>query len=158
MLNGGRVGFSRGSAELLDDVRLLRPTYFFSPPAFWSSLHQMYQQRLLALPSNLVRATSSIQLQLNACVCWKDAAARDASVVALDLEFSQMLGGRIKSLATGGAQTPDQVLAWIRRVFGALNYHMCAVLLNLSMFSQLLKYRIHTVRCELLSHAAGNHR
>lgn len=89
VLNGGRAGFSSSSLPL-DDLPVLRPTFFFAPPALWITLKHEY----------LV-----------------DVAAGVAEEV-VKLRIRNMIGDRCQWLGTGAAAVPPGLIEWMRDTFG----------------------------------------
>ncbi len=94
LYNGGRVGFARRGESLFSDVRAIRPTLFDVAPVIWNTIYSEYK-RALADPS-LDRA----------------------EVAAVRQRFRDYLGGRVTTIATGGAPSDPGVRAAMERIFG----------------------------------------
>ena len=91
LVAGGRVAFHRGPvATIMETLQEVRPTTFSSTPRLWNTLYQEYQDALRAAPS----AKQQLLRQVG-----------------------RSLGGRIRTIGTGGAKTSTEVVAFLRECF-----------------------------------------
>jgi thioester reductase-like protein len=102
---GGRIAFHIGPiSDIFDTLQLARPTTFSSTPRLWNELHQQFLDSL----------SHSLQ----------EHASADGPVVSEPFLRSQclaklggILGGRTKSIGTGGAAIAPEVLQFMRDCF-----------------------------------------
>lgn len=88
MLNGGRIGFASASLPL-DDLPILRPSFFFAPPALWTTLkHEYHVDIANGIPEDEAK-----------------------------LRMRKMLGDRCQWLGTGAAAVPRGLIEWMQQVF-----------------------------------------
>jgi fatty acid CoA ligase FadD9 len=92
--NGGRVGFSRGGAELFHDLRAIRPTLLEAPPVVWNTLYSQYGAAI------------------------HDPSLRRFEAAAAKERLRQAVGGRLVFAATGGAPTDPGMLRALEAAIG----------------------------------------
>lgn len=102
--HGYSFGFYGGDAlKLFEDMAVLKPTLFFTVPRILNRLHSIISSTVVAKGGNL----STLFEEENFKV-W------DGS---LFLKFREMLGGRVRLMATGAAPIHADVLTFLKAVF-----------------------------------------
>jgi long-subunit acyl-CoA synthetase (AMP-forming) len=100
VLGGGRIYLVASAERLREDLRAVRPTVLSSTPRFWGDLHSEYEAALAAalasVPRDDERAIGTL---------------RERCALAV---FRDVLGGRVRVAATGGAPTPASVKRWLQ--------------------------------------------
>jgi long-subunit acyl-CoA synthetase (AMP-forming)/thioester reductase-like protein len=100
ILGGGRIYLVASAERLRADLRAVRPTVLSSTPRFWGDLHSEYEAALAAalptVPRDDERALGTL---------------RERCALAV---FRDVLGGRVRVAATGGAPTPASVKRWLQ--------------------------------------------
>eukprot|EP00727_Mastigamoeba_balamuthi_P013447 m51a1_g8725 hypothetical protein (1426) ;mRNA; r:181307-186364 len=121
---GGRLGFARGDfAGLVADLRELRPSMLAAMPHFWCRLHAEY---LAAVRREALRCCAGAERAADVAEALCAAVERGVpGGLAGELraraaaEARESVGGaELRLAATGGARTPESVLAWMREVLG----------------------------------------
>lgn len=93
LYNGGRVGFARRDAGLLEDIRAIRPTLLDAPPALWNAFYSEYRAAIA------------------------DPTLTRAQAAAVIRRFRDSLGGRLAFIATGGAPSDPGVCRTMEEIF-----------------------------------------
>jgi long-subunit acyl-CoA synthetase (AMP-forming) len=105
--SGGRVGFCRygsdgaGIDDLLEDIRMLRPTVLLAPPRIWNDVYARFLR--------FVRDQRPAQ-HVPSADTFDDFAL---SLVVDFLEGDQGLGGCLRAVNTGAAPTPHDVMKFM---------------------------------------------
>jgi fatty acid CoA ligase FadD9 len=97
LVHGGAVGFSRGGARLLDELRALEPTTVGTVPRLFEVLHASHQRRVAAAA--------------------EDSASNEPIIAASLAEARRAFGGRLLAVSVGSAPVGAEVLAFMRRCF-----------------------------------------
>lgn len=101
---GGRIVFHRGAvSDIFTTLQTAKPTTFSSTPRLWNELHQQFLDSL---------ASAQATDQTNA-TCTPIEILRKQCLASL----RGILGGRTKSIGTGGAATSAEVLQFMRECF-----------------------------------------
>ncbi|EFC37790.1 predicted protein [Naegleria gruberi] len=96
MVNGGRSGFNCGEMDkVFDDYQSIQPVTESNTPRFYNILYAEYQ-RLKVLEGDSLTPEKEEEIMQ---------------------KVRNMLGGRIKSLVTGGASTSPQVVEFLKECF-----------------------------------------
>ncbi|KAJ3192990.1 Carboxylic acid reductase [Irineochytrium annulatum] len=110
---GGRIGVWCGRRDkALEDLALLRPTYFASTPHFFSGLRTRY---LIDVARETDRALAADPTS-DPCKA-RSRAERDISATWL---ARQILGNRCRLITVGGAPSPPALISWIWDATGAV--------------------------------------
>ena len=100
ILSGGRVGFSTGNpSRLMEEIALVRPTYFSASPSIWNKIYSEFKTALALITAQ--RPPESLPDEENRIL----------------EQFSKLLPNRCKVITTGGAMTSPIVLGFITRCF-----------------------------------------
>ncbi|APR78413.1 Non-ribosomal peptide synthase [Minicystis rosea] len=102
VLRGGLVGFSRGGARVLSDLRALEPTIVGSVPRLFELVHAAHRRRLEAA----LRAD--------------DHTPPDEIEARVLAESRAVFGSRLQGVGIGSAPCSPEVLAFLRRCFADL--------------------------------------
>ncbi|CAF1606423.1 unnamed protein product [Adineta ricciae] len=99
-LCGGRTGFYTGdTSRLMEELALVRPTYFGSPPAIWNKIYTEFKTALVSATVNSL-PEETIQTEQH-----------------LLQQFSKLIPNRCRSIAIGGAMVSPAVLNFMKRCF-----------------------------------------
>ena len=117
-LNGSRIGFTSGvMARILNDIVELKPTFLVGVPRVWKRLQDKLLQKING---------NSFWARLFYAHAYTTKAETEATGKApwIDWDwwvfqtFRDALGGRVKTMLSGGAPIPGDLAAWMRRTFG----------------------------------------
>ncbi|CAF4013142.1 unnamed protein product, partial [Rotaria sp. Silwood1] len=99
-LSGGRTGFStEDPSRLMEELALVRPTYFGGPPSIWNKIYTEFKTSLALLTTR----------------CPPEAKADEEQ--RLLQQFSKLIPNRCRSVAIGGAMVSPIVLDFMKRCF-----------------------------------------
>ena len=92
LLCGGRTGFSTGDpSRLMEELALVRPTYFGAPPSIWNKIYTEFKTTLAQ-----ITAQDSPEV----------ATAKEQNLLQ---QFAKLIPNRCKSIAIGGAMVSPAV-------------------------------------------------
>jgi fatty acid CoA ligase FadD9 len=99
-LSGGRSGFSTGDpSRLMEELALIRPSYFGGPPTIWNKIFTEYKSALAQItaryPPESIPAEEERLLE----------------------QFSKLIPNRCQVIAIGGAMVSPVILKFMRRCF-----------------------------------------
>ncbi|UJR20553.1 hypothetical protein I4U23_023680 [Adineta vaga] len=99
-LCGGRTGFSTGDpSRLMEELALVRPTYFGGPPSIWNKIYTEFRAALALVTANSPPEKLADEEK------------------RLLQEFSKLIPNRCGSIAIGGAMVSPVVLDFMKRCF-----------------------------------------
>jgi long-subunit acyl-CoA synthetase (AMP-forming) len=107
--------------ELLADVKALKPATFSAAPSVWNALFQLYQQKTASLETSTHSRAILAELYSNGISGPRLSAALEAlkqDENIINTEFRDMLGGRLRTVVTGGALTSKAVAQFLKSCFG----------------------------------------
>ena len=99
---GGALGLVRSAADFLTDIAWVQPTILTCPPVMWSALQSGHADDVRKIKA---AAASSDQQQAAERVAFGWLRAR--------------LGGRVQSVAVGGAKSSPELVRFLKQCFGA---------------------------------------
>ena len=133
-LCGGRTGFSTGDpSRLMEELALVRPTYFGAPPSIWNKIYTEFKTSLA-----LITAT-----------CPPETIADEEE--RLLRQFSKLIPNRCKSIAIGGAMISPVILNFIKRCFTHCSVNEsygiteCGSVAYNNLVDHTVKYRLESV-------------
>ncbi len=104
LIHGGRIAFHHGAvSDIFSTLQVVKPTTFSSTPRLWIELHQQF----LDLCSSTQASNQSNGMPTTVDSVRKQCLA----------SLRGVLGGRTKSIGTGGASTSPEVLQFMRDCF-----------------------------------------
>ena len=134
LLTGGQVGFSTGdSSRLMEEIALVRPSYFSGAPSIWNKIYTEYKTTL---------ALSTAQ-------CPPEAVPDEKN--RLLEQFSKLMPNRCKVITTGGAMTSPIVLDFIKRCFRRCLVHEsygiseCGGITHDNVIDSFVEYRLESI-------------
>ncbi len=133
-LSGGRIGFSTGDvSRLMEELAIVRPTYFAAPPSIWNKIYAEYKTAL-----SLINAHHSSE-------------TRAAEEQRLLKEFSKLIPTRCTSLTVGSAKVSPTVLNFMRKCFSNCRINEsygiteCRSVAYNNIFEDKIQYRLESV-------------
>ncbi|CAF0977340.1 unnamed protein product [Rotaria sordida] len=133
-LCGGRTGFStEDPSRLMDELALVRPTYFGGPPSIWNKIYTEFK----------------ISLALITAHCQPEAIADEEQ--CLLQQFSRLIPNRCKSIAMGGAMVSPVVFNFLKQCFTHCSVNEsygiteCGSVAYNNLVENSLQYRLESV-------------
>ncbi|CAF3892415.1 unnamed protein product [Rotaria sp. Silwood2] len=133
-LCGGRTGFSTGDpSRFMEELGLVRPTYFGAPPSIWNKIYTEFKTSLALITAH----------------CPPEVIADEEQ--HLLQQFSKLIPNRCKSIAIGGAMVSPVVLNFMKRCFTHCSVNEsygiteCGSVTYNNLVEDTLQYRLESV-------------